>query len=111
MTKNKKENMQVLIGQPIEYPEKIVVLVKEFLTKNKNIKKAYLACIQYPDPNISPKILIGLEVKQGIKEIINDLEKKLIINNLNEIVELTDVNDMNFKEYFSKIDPFYYLDS
>lgn len=104
----KANDTRVLVGQPINYPYEFLLKIKDFLKLRSEVKKAYLACIQYPNPRLQPILLIGLEVSENFEKIIIDLEKHLSTEKkLDEKVEFVDVPVSQFKEYFSKISPFY----
>ncbi len=100
--------MQTLIGKPLNYSYNLISLITKFIESKKDVKKAYLACIQYPDQKYLPKILIGLDVVDDISGIILELQSHLNKNrhSLNEI-EFTDAINSQFKDYFLKINPFY----
>jgi len=106
---NKKANgLQVLIGQPINYPSELVQFLKKYFEYNSKIKKAYLAIIQYPVPTLTPRLLIGLEVTSGIEKIIDDLQfqiekKELIVGK----IDFTDAINGEYRNYFLKTEPFY----
>lgn len=60
-----KEATQVLIGQPANYPQKLVDSLKILFNKTKEIKKAYLCHFYNPKSNELPHILIGIEVTKN----------------------------------------------
>jgi len=101
-------NNQVLIGQPIDYPIESLLLMKNIFDQEKGVLRAYLACIQYPDPESFPKILIGLEVDGEIENIIPTIMVHVNGKNFDYMqVEFTDAKNGQFKSYFLKIKPFY----
>lgn len=108
MTNQKTNNNEVLIGQPIDYPAELVLSMKNIFNLEKRIQKAYLACIQYPDPQVAPKILIGLEVTGDIEIIISNILAYMENYDIKQL-EFIDATKGQFMNYFSKIKPFYNL--
>ena len=69
------ENNEVLIGQPLELPVNLMSTLTTFFSHIREVKSAYIACIQYPTPNAQPKLLIGLDSSISPKHILALLEK------------------------------------
>lgn len=100
--------MQVLIGQPLDYPSELITSLKNIMSLDVNIRRAYLAYIQYSDKLIPQKLLIGLEVVSYVNEHIALLKNKLDLENIDiRGVEFSDAINGPFKSYFCKIEPFY----
>ena len=98
---------QVLIGQPKYYPHDLVFILIEYFTLNSEIKKAYLGCIQYPNTSDGIKILICIDTNADIYKIISMMSEKLDSIFMKSNVDFIDFNESQFKNYFSKIKPFY----
>lgn len=109
MTNQKINNAKVLIWQPKEYPTELILLMKNIFSLDKRIKNAYLAYMQYADPNASPNILIGLEVDENFEIVIANLKAQMQSYDYANL-EFTDANNGPFKNYFSNLLPFYARD-
>ncbi len=101
-------NAQVLLGQPLDYPYVLVSILKQFFVGISVVKKAYLACIQYPDSGFSPKLLIGLDTTHDIEKVVCMFEEYMGDKPvLNEPLEFVNANSSPFHGYFHKIEPIY----
>lgn len=107
--KKTQKEMQVLIGQPKVYPETLIQEMKKFFNQNLSVKKVYLACIQYPEPNISPKLIVGIKnIENSLAPIVLDLENYLSSKKIKLMeIDFVDADHEPFNNYFSKIKPFY----
>ena len=104
---NNSKDMRILIGQPKIYPENIVMEMKIFFNSNLLVRKAFLACVQYPNPDLPLKLIIGIEA-DNMEEIFIKFEEYLKIKKIKIAgVEFVNANDSPFKDYFLKINPFY----
>ena len=101
-------NEQVMLGQPLDYPTVLVSTLKQFFGGISGIKKAYLACIQYPQSNRSPKLLIGLDTTNDTEKVVRLFEKYMCDKPaFNQSLEFVNANSAPFQGYFSKIEPIY----
>lgn len=106
MVNQKLNDTQVLVGQPIHYPSELMIFMSEIFDLEKSIKKAYLACIQFADPKLSLKILIGLEVSGDVEKIISNILIHMQDHQIKQF-EFADATQGQFQNYFMKIKPFY----
>lgn len=106
MKNQKINNTQVLVGQPVNYPNELISSMKNIFEFQTGVQKAFIACIQYADPKSSSKILVGLGVNGDIEKIISDIRIQIENYDTNQI-EFTDAVNGKFNNYFSKIKPFY----
>lgn len=56
-----EENTQVLLGQPANYPSRMVDSLSQLLVKHSNVKRAYLALMHDPSIDTGPHLIVGLE--------------------------------------------------
>ena len=103
------ENKEVMIGQPLELPVNLMATLSTFFSCIREVKSAYLACIQYPAPNSEPKLLIGLDSSISPKHILALLEEYMINKSpITQPMQLVDIDETSpFHQYFSAISPFY----
>lgn len=105
--KNFEQDTQVLIGQPKPYPDILVLEMKNAFKNDLSVKKAYLACIQYPKPNTPVKLLIGID-GDDITSTASKLESYLLKKGIRlEEVDFVNADEDPFKNYFLKIGAFY----
>ncbi len=101
-------NQQVMLGQPLDYPYVLVSTLKQFFGGISGIKSAYLACIQYADSSLSPKLLIGLDTTHDVEKVVCMFEEYMCDKPVfNEPLEFVSANSEPFSGYFSRIEPIY----
>lgn len=105
------ENQEVMIGQPLELPVNLMATLSTFFSYIREVKSAYMACIQYPTPNSKPKLLIGLDSSISPQNILALLEKYMSNKPpITHPMQFVDIDETSpFHQYFSSISPFYTL--
>lgn len=63
---------KVLLGQPSNYPSKMVDSLTQLLAKHKNVKKGYLALMHDASIDDKPHLLIGIEAEGDIERVIQE---------------------------------------
>jgi hypothetical protein len=104
-----KRDTIVKIGQPADYPVKIVERLKKEFSKFANIDKACLGWIHDPSTNVPPHLIIGLDMIGDINPIIyavnGTIEQFLKESDIVDFVKM-DRNE-GIVSYLSKTEPFY----
>ncbi len=67
-----KQATQILLGQPKEYPNKMVDSLKTLFAKRSNVKAAYLALMHDPSLDEKPHLLIGVEADGNIEQVLQE---------------------------------------
>jgi hypothetical protein len=62
-----REPTQVLLGQPAEYPERMVAALAAVLAKHPSVRAAYLCLMQDPS-QAEPSLVVGFEGDGGLDE-------------------------------------------
>jgi hypothetical protein len=76
--KRVEAGQQIVLGQPTEYPQKLVQALIRYFESNGSVENAYLAQIYLPDSDEPPHPVIGIQLKAGsvpFVEALTDLEK------------------------------------
>lgn len=63
---------KVLLGQPSEYPHKLVDSLRRLFANDSRVQAAYLARIHDPESGVPPHILIGLKTVGDIQAVEQD---------------------------------------
>lgn len=105
-----KEDTQVLLGQPSNYPVELVDALKRFFKTKREVKRAWLAHLFDPSKDESPHTLIAVEVSQGFESIV--AEASMVLNSVNipdPPVDLIQINGTHgLESYFTQeTKPFY----
>ncbi len=103
-----RENTQVLIGQPSNYPTDLAESLKRFFKSQRSVKKAYLVHFYNPTRDDKPHTLIGVESNGNWDEIVAGAGM------VAEGVEIPDppvdflqIEGKDQENYFSGTKPFY----
>ena len=67
-----KEDTQVLLGQPAEYPKAMVASLTTLLAKHNNVKAAYLALMHNPSEDEKPHLIVGIEAEGDFENVIRE---------------------------------------
>jgi len=62
-----QEATQVLLGQPANYPTRMVTALKAFLPRHPNIHAAHLCLMQELDANATPSLIVGFKGSGNVK--------------------------------------------
>ncbi|AFY57604.1 SseB protein [Rivularia sp. PCC 7116] len=102
---------EIMIGQPANYPKALVEVLKNYLTKFKSVKSAYLAHFFDPSYDEKPHTLIAIEDYGDWDAVISGLD--LCIRNIEipdppvDFVKI-DSSESYFSDYFkNNCEPFY----
>lgn len=104
-----KGGEEVLLGQPAQYPVKLVESLKKYFATHMSVKKAYLAQIHIPSFDQPPHPVIGIEVDGDFNEIVQDLGS-ITIGSLadNQFVDYVPIDSGTISDYLiNKTEPFY----
>jgi hypothetical protein len=100
---------QVLLGQPKNYPHKLVDALKSEFLKNAHVERAFLAHGFIPSQGAEPHTIIGIEA-DDYRTVVNSLEPLLkSVIGKHEIVDFVSIQAGNtIAEYMLKeTQPFY----
>lgn len=106
-----KKATQVLLGQPANYPEKMVDSLVTLFSKRGNVKAAYLTLMHDPSQDEKPHLVVGIEAEGDVESVIR--EAGVVAGDIspnNEPVDLYRVarDDKGLSEYFLReVQPFY----
>lgn len=106
-----KKATQVLLGQPANYPEKMVDSLVSLFSKRGNVKAAYLTLMHDPSQDEKPHLVVGIEAEGDVEAVIR--EAGVVAGDTspnNEPVDLYRVarDDKGLSEYFLReVQPFY----
>ena len=64
------EGTQVLLGQPAQYPQKMVDSLCQLLAKHPSVKRAYLALMHDPSLDEMPHLVVGIEAEGDVDRIM-----------------------------------------
>jgi len=67
-----EEPTRVLLGQPAEYPEKMVEALVSLFSRRDNVKAAYLALMHDPSRDDKPHLVVGVDADKEIESIIRE---------------------------------------
>lgn len=63
---------EVILGQPADYPSKMVDSLTLLLSKRSHVKAAYLALMHDPSQDSKPHLVVGIEVDGEIEHVIHE---------------------------------------
>lgn len=63
---------QVLLGQPSQYPSKMVNSLTQLLAKHRNVNRAFLALMHDASLDQKPGLIIGIEADGDIEQVIRE---------------------------------------
>lgn len=67
-----QKETKVLIGQPANYPHKLVKTLSEYFARNKSVNRAYLVLFHNPETSEKPHLLIGIDVSDNPEKVFGD---------------------------------------
>ncbi|MCP4160543.1 MAG: enhanced serine sensitivity protein SseB [Deltaproteobacteria bacterium] len=67
-----EENTEVLLGQPSEYPSKMIDSLTQLFVKHKNIKHAFLAIMHDTSIDEKPHLLVGIEADGDLESVLKE---------------------------------------
>lgn len=67
-----EKETKVLLGQPSNYPSKMVDSLTQLLTKHGNVKRAYLALMHDTSVDEKPHLIVGIEADGDIEKVIRE---------------------------------------
>ena len=106
-----KKETKVLLGQPSNYPSKMVDSLTQLLVKHANVKKAYLALMHDTSVDEKPHLIVGIEADGDIEKVMREAGN--VAGDTvpeGESVDLYKVNesDSGLSQYFkNQVKPFY----
>lgn len=106
-----EKEIKVLLGQPADYPSKMIDSLTQLFAKHENVKKAYLALMHDTSVDDEPHLIVGIEADGDIEKVIREagnVASDTIPGN--EPVDLYRVNenDAGISQYFiNQTEPFY----
>jgi len=106
-----EKDMQVLLGQPSNYPNAMVTFLTTLLAKHSNVKAAYLALMHNPSVDEKPHLIVGIEAEGDFENVIREAGTVAADTAPNgEPVDLTRVvrGESGVAQYFlEEVKPFY----
>ncbi|PHS03794.1 MAG: endopeptidase IV, partial [Blastopirellula sp.] len=106
-----EKDTEVLIGQPTNYPSRMVDSLTQLLSKHSNVKKGYLAFMHDTSVDEKPHLIVGIEAEGDIEKVMREAGN--VASDTapeNEPVDLYRVNenDTGLSQYFiNQTEPFY----
>lgn len=67
-----QQETQVLLGQPADYPTKMVTALRSLFAKHPCVRAAYLGLMHDPSTQEKPNLVVGVEGESGIERAIQD---------------------------------------
>lgn len=67
-----EKETKVLLGQPSNYPSKMVDSITQLLAKHGNVKKAYLALMHDTSVDEKPHLIVGIEADGDIEKVMRE---------------------------------------
>lgn len=110
MMNSNKENIEILLMQPINMPRKLLSALSCYFRNDRNIEKAYFATAQFSNSLDSMDWIIAITAKNNIENELVKIKNYLLKNDVDtdgKRVAIVNVNQNRFSEYFLKIQPFY----
>lgn len=106
-----QKEVNVLLGQPKNYPSEMVSAITLLLAKHSNVKAAYLALMSQPNSTPAESLLVGIEGDGTLDEVIRQVGTVAADTRPAEFpVDLVHVKrgESGLSEYFlSSTQPFY----
>jgi len=65
-----EKETKVLLGQPSNYPSKMINSLTQLLKKHNNVKKAYLALMHDTSVDEKPHLIVGIEAEGDIEKVM-----------------------------------------
>jgi len=67
-----EKDTKVLLGQPSQYPSKMVNSLTQLLAKHRNVKRAFLALMHDASSDQKPYLIIGIEADGDIELVMRE---------------------------------------
>ena len=67
-----KKDTNVLLGQPSQYPSRMVNSLSQLLAKHRNVKRAFLALMHDPSVDQKPHLIIGIEADGDFERVMRE---------------------------------------
>ncbi|MFP3851646.1 enhanced serine sensitivity protein SseB C-terminal domain-containing protein [Pseudomonas sp. W5-01] len=67
-----EKNTNVLLGQPSQYPSRMVNSLTQLLAKHRNVKRAFLALMHDASVDQKPHLIIGIEADGDIERVMRE---------------------------------------
>jgi hypothetical protein len=67
-----EKETKVLLGQPSNYPSKMVDSLTQLLAKHSNVKRAYLALMHDASVDEKPHLIVGIEADGDIERVMRE---------------------------------------
>jgi len=67
-----EKDTEVLLGQPANYPYKMVDSLTQLLAKHSNVKKAYLALMHDASVDEKPHLIVGIEADGNYEKVMRE---------------------------------------
>jgi len=67
-----EKDTKVLLGQPSQYPSKMVNSLTQLLAKHRNVKRAFLALMHDASSDQKPHLIIGIEADGDIERVMRE---------------------------------------
>ena len=102
--------MQVLIGQPSDYPHELVAALSRLYTKESAVKRAWVAFYHNPERDTEGGLLIGLDVPDTKDMERISGESGIVVESLpkkHKFVDLVRYEKSGVAGYFTDQKPFY----
>lgn len=68
-----EKETKVLLGQPSNYPSKMVDSITQLLSKHSNVKRAFLALMHDTSLDEKPHLVVGIEAEGNIEKVIREV--------------------------------------
>ncbi len=103
-----KQDTEILIGQPANYPDNLVASLRQLYAKLPKVRAAYLAQYHDPSRDESPGVLVALDVAGDYEKILAD--SGICVRGISpeyHHLDFVDLQTSSLKDYFLKTKPFY----
>lgn len=67
-----EKDTNVLLGQPSQYPSRMVNSLTQLLAKHRNVKRAFLALMHDPSVDQKPHLIIGIEAEGNFERVMRE---------------------------------------
>lgn len=106
-----EEETKVLLGEPANYPHKMIDSLTQLFAKHRNVNSAYLALMHDKSVDEKPHLIIGIETNGDAKKVITEAGS-VAIDTLpkGESIDFYQIkeNDSGLSEFLlTQIKPFY----
>lgn len=107
-----EEDIQVLLGQPSQYPDQMVEQLNKFFQQHSEIEKAYLALMHNPARDEKPVLVVGVlfNIAERNQTLMNQIGQ-VAYDSLGEIVDIFMIDPQEssgLSGYMFETEPFYH---